>query len=1030
MAKIPLKAIIFSLSIFWMHLQAQPASQHFQASHYGVEQGLSQGSNYFNLRDSRGFLWFSSYEGLNRFDGRQFQRFYPNINDSTAMQGAEVLGMVEDAWGNIWFGTEMCLNKYDRMSGKFSSFGAIGNSSANSYSQTHPFYADSTEVWFANDRDGIMSYDFSTNKMQLVDSTLRYKIDYYFNYRVVSKGKGNFWMSQEKGLVHVNLNENCQNWYFSGHAQNIVGEPSEVFTYFVDNQTVWLGLNTGLVKLDLENGKFQHVPSPYDFSKNIIYSIQVDTADRVWIATADEGVLLHNPKTGQFAKLANLLGEPRRYHQTQAAAMNFEPMENVLWVNTEPDGLDKVSLDVERIQSRRNDPADQTDLNASVVRCFTEDKYGRIWLGVWDGGVNVFDPKTGKFQYHLSQKDDPTTLPDKTVLGICTDSYGRIWAATENGVGCYEETSQGKGRWRRFFNKSNQQLTVNANLCASVCPLTGNQIAVGTAAGLFLLNVDSGVFTPVNALSKVPRLVRNLFYDSKRERLFASMHLNGIGVLERKGDVWHLLTSGLSGMDTNGFYIEENNSDTAWIGTINGLACYDLNTQKYRMYTVADGLPSNCIYGILPDDLDRLWVSTNRGLSCFDPKKNSFENYGPNDGCQGFEYNINAFYRASWGEMYFGGVHGFDHFNPDKVMLRHRDFPLYLTDFTVNNKPFPLDTVVGEAFKIKLKHFENNFSISFTALDWQNEGLVTYRYHLAPFHNDWVVVSDGSAVARFVNVPPGDYRFTVEAAGRTGVWSQQNASIRLAIVPAFWQTGWFKALVTLAVAALLYFLFNFFVKTRYRLRLAALEQAQEKERLRTLIAQDIHDEVGSSLTKISLAAQVASRLPNLSEAELKARMEALGADARHAAGHLREIVFAINPDYDNFEEMQAYFREVSREFWADGTVTLHLDFEKSKTNPTVPPDVKRQLLLIFKEAQNNIAKHAKASQTWLTFKLVNEKSYLLQVRDDGTGFDTADGNGFTHGLSGMEKRAESIQAKLSIESSPLNGTTIKLEGYI
>jgi signal transduction histidine kinase/ligand-binding sensor domain-containing protein len=1029
MANIPLKAIVFFLSIFSLYLQAQPTPQHFRATHYGVEQGLSQGSNYFMLRDSRNFYWFSSYEGLDRFDGRHFQRFYNNANDSTAMRGAEVLGMVEDAGGNIWLGTEHCLNRYDRMSGKFSSYFLKDEKGENTYSQTHPFFADSTEVWFANELDGIVRYDFKSGEKTVMDTTLRYKMDYYFNFRAQCLGKGDFWINQQKGLVHYNQEKGTKDWYFSEHPDNITGLPSEIFAYYVVGEYAWVGLQQGLFKLDICAGEAKEVDAPFDLSKNIIYCIREDKAGRVWLGTADDGVLIFDTENEDFYRLADMLGQPQRYAATQAAAMQYDSTDNLLWVNTEPNGLDKITLEASAIRSYHFDPTDHAGLNAPVVRCFTEDKKGRIWIGVWDGGINVFDPKTGQFDHHIHTPNDPNTLPNKSVLGICHDQNSVIWAATENGVASFDTKAGGKRKWRRYYNHAAPSDMVNSNLCQSICSLPNGKMAVGTNNGLFLLDPTSGLFTPMSPGLPDMKMVRNLLYDAERKQLYATAHSDGFWVFKLENGKWSKTHELLKGLYTNCFHLVPG-TDTLWGGTTQGLLRYHLNDLPPKLYTVEDGLPSNTIYGILRDEQGRLWLSTNRGISCFDPRLNSFENYSPNDGCQGFEYNINAFYRASWGELYFGGTNGFDRFYPDKIQRNHPHFPVYLTEFEVNNRDFPLDTVIGEATEIRLHHFENTFSIRFASLNWHFEDEPAYRFRLPPFQTDWVVITAGDDVARFVNVPPGTYRFEVEAASRPGLWKVPTTTVNIVIVPAFWQTLWFKVLMVLAAIGLVAGLVSFYQKTRYHLQIAEAEKSIEKERLRTRIAQDIHDDVGASLTKISLAAQVASRLPNLNEDELKVRMEKLGIDARYAADHLREIVFAINPDYDNFEEMQAYFREVSREFWAEGTVTLHFDFEKSKTNSTVPPDVKRQLLLIFKEAQNNIAKHAKASQAWLSFKLVDEKNYLLLVRDDGIGFDTAAGNGFTHGLSGIKKRAESIHAELSIESSPQNGTTLKVEGQI
>ncbi len=187
--------------------------------------------------------------------------------------------------------------------------------------------------------------------------------------------------------------------------------------------------------------------------------------------------------------------------------------------------------------------------------------------------------------------------------------------------------------------------------------------------------------------------------------------------------------------------------------------------------------------------------------------------------------------------------------------------------------------------------------------------------------------------------------------------------------------------------------------------------------------------MGGRLTKISLAAQVAARLSDLDAAELHRQQAQLGADARVAAAGLREIIFAINPDYDRSSEMQAYFRETAREFWRGTDVAVHFDFSESPVpDLAVPPDIKRQLLLLFKEALNNAAKHSEATEVTVTFQISSDRHFVLQVRDNGNGFDPAHINNHSQGLSGMRKRAEQIGAVLQITSIPGEGTTVRVEG--
>ena len=202
-----------TLLLIWSSpVWTQKVTTDFQITHYGVEHGLSQGSIYFMHKDTRGFMWFGAYEGLNRFDGHQFQRFYPNDNDSTAMRGSTVLGISEDALGNLWVGTEECLNRYDRRTGKFSSVYFKDSNGKNTFSQTHPFYADSTSVWYVNASEGILRYNFLTGQKIVLDSTMRYKIDYFFNFKVVFKGQDNLWISQPKGPQRAHLGSH-RKWF-------------------------------------------------------------------------------------------------------------------------------------------------------------------------------------------------------------------------------------------------------------------------------------------------------------------------------------------------------------------------------------------------------------------------------------------------------------------------------------------------------------------------------------------------------------------------------------------------------------------------------------------------------------------------------------------------------------------------------------------------------------------------------------------------------------------------------------------------
>ncbi|MCK6695347.1 MAG: histidine kinase, partial [Thermoanaerobaculia bacterium] len=283
--------------------------------------------------------------------------------------------------------------------------------------------------------------------------------------------------------------------------------------------------------------------------------------------------------------------------------------------------------------------------------------------------------------------------------------------------------------------------------------------------------------------------------------------------------------------------------------------------------------------------------------------------------------------------------------------------------------------------------------------------------------------------AAFVNLPAGQYTFRVRPED-AGAGDAFDAVLRVRVTDHFWQRAWFRALVLVLLSAFTVFAYNRWTNQRMRLRLADLERERALEDLRVDIAQDIHDEVGSALTKIALSAQFAAMVPDQQEQDFREKLRRIGTEARNVALQLGEIVFAINPRYDRFAEVQAYFREKGREFLEEAQLSSRFDLPPAPGNPAVPPPVKRQLYMLYRECLNNIVKHAEARSVSIVFRLENRRDYLLEIRDDGKGFDPENTRQFGSGLKGMQMRAEKIGAVLEMETGPGNGTTVRVRGRL
>lgn len=457
-----------------------------------------------------------------------------------------------------------------------------------------------------------------------------------------------------------------------------------------------------------------------------------------------------------------------------------------------------------------------------------------------------------------------------------------------------------------------------------------------------------------------------------------------------------------------------------WLGTEGyGVFYFHPKDMRFQQVNTANGLPNDYVQSLALDGAGQIWVGSAAGLCRLDPEtgvcRQFFKSHGlPNERIREISTVPGDSHRIFIGTdngYRFARVDSFPDPTDEKIMINA---------FKINGNAYHLE----DGKKLSLQAEENNLEIDFSHVNLLDGHLDRYEYRFANQPGSQWASLGNESLLRLMGLGPGDYDVHIRVCTNGGHCFEQRL-LQFRIGQRFTKTPLFFTLIGLLFAAPLFIYGRF----RFRLRLAALEQDRERERLRNRIAQDIHDEVGGRLTKISLAAQVAARLPDLDAAELHRRLAQLGADARVAAAGLREIIFAINPDYDRSSEMQAYFRETAREFWRGTDVAVHFDFSESPVpDLAVPPDIKRQLLLLFKEALNNAAKHSEATEVTVTFQISSDRHFVLQVRDNGNGFDPAHINNHSQGLSGMRKRAEQIGAVLQITSIPGEGTTVRVEG--
>jgi len=402
-------------------------------------------------------------------------------------------------------------------------------------------------------------------------------------------------------------------------------------------------------------------------------------------------------------------------------------------------------------------------LSQCTVQCIFQDSKGFLWFGTSDG-LNKYDGN--KFTVYSPVPGAPGSLSYKIARTICEDQSGMLWVGTWGGG--LNKFDRIKKKFTCYQYQRNNPSSLSHNIVHSIYEDRSGILWIGTLSGLNKFHRQKEIFT------------RYIIEPNNPERF-------------RHNYVMVIL---------------EDHLDELWIGTGgNGLLEFDREKETFTCYTMKDGLPNNMIYGILPDDQGNLWLSTNKGISRFNPSNRTFKNYELRDGIQGYEFNQGAYHKNRNGEMFFGGVKGFNVFHPDKIHENQYIPPIVITDFKIANKPIlntessPLEKHISETKEIVLSYKDNIFSFEFAALDYINPAKNQYMYMMEGFNDQWIPLGTKHDIT-FTNLDPGEYTLRVKGSNNDGIWNNEGTSIKIIIKPPVWRTWWFRGLLVLIISAL------------------------------------------------------------------------------------------------------------------------------------------------------------------------------------------------------------------------------------
>lgn len=966
----------------WLSLDATTAQ--YMSKMWRMEDGLPDNRVQALAQTPDGYLWVGTHGGLVKFDGARFVPF-----DLTTVFGVKALSITclcAASDGTLWIGSEA------------DGVAALSGGRAVRYMARTGLAGDSARMIFeARDRSIWIGTGAGLSHYQ-AGKIVNYTETAGLRSRHVRSGLedsfGAIWIATDNGLNRIN-----DHGVVSYCTTN--GLPDNVLTGMWQDVPgrLWIGSEHGLIFY--RGGQFHAYDQGSGLSDRMVGVVHSDSQGNIWAGNNDG---LNVFKEGRFTEELDQEG-----HSFGKINALFNDREGNLWAGSQ-DGLVRLTPKRLLVYGR------QRELTHGNITCVTEDTLGSLWVGTWGGGLNQLKDET------VTAYNPASEFPLDLISALACSRDGSLWAGGPNGAG-WVRLQQGEVVGRSGSNDfSNASIKV---LCEDK---TGN-LWIGLNRGVMCWNGET-YLTNDATVRLTEKSVQAICETADGAVWFGAE--NGLTKWKAGQAVEFSQKDGLSDNHVTALY--EDDDRALWVGTQNGgLNC--LRKGHWTHYSSADGLFSDEILEIVEDDFGWLWMSCSKGVfrarkaDLFDFDQHKADAvasiaYGHDDGMA--SVLCGAGKPGGWktrdGEIWFPTGDGLVAFDPRSMKVNRTPPPVYIEELLADKHPI-ICPREADAPAVRVPPGRGDLEFNYTAPSFRKPERISFRYKLEGIDREWVDAGS-RRVAYYNNLAPGKYRFRVMACNSDGVWNTDGAAVSILLAPHLWQTWWFRLLAVSAVTGIVAGTARQVTRNRMQRKMELLEQrhAIEKERLR--IAQDIHDDLGGSLTQIALLGELA--IGSLTNPGQAARHLAKITDsARLNVRALDEIVWAVHPGNDTLNSLVLYLWQFAEEFFGPTNVRCRVEAPASIPNQPLSADLRHGIFLIVKEAFNNTIKHAAASEVRLRFSLVNS-NFCITIEDNGRGFDAPAVNGSGNGLVNMERRMAEFGGAVSVSTAPGKGTRLEL----
>ncbi|KAA8484951.1 ligand-binding sensor domain-containing protein [Arcticibacter tournemirensis] len=793
----------------------------------GFDEGLSQSTVRHVFQDSKGFLWFGTRDGLNKYDGYKFVVYKKDLENGNSLSSNDIKAITEDRDGKLWIATwEGGVNVFDPKSGNFRHFrkrksGAGGISS--DFVECISIDGDNN-VWMGNDSEGLDLYDRREQRFTHFASS-KHDVHSLSSNNITSiyeDSQGTIWVGTTNGLnLYTKKNRRFKRFMHEpGNALSLSNNKIK-FVFEDRKKNLWIGTYGGGLNLfDRQTQTFRRIAlGPRTSDYNVLLAIAEDNNGNLWIGTENKGLVVFNPSRNSCIYFPNNDNDNTSISSRTINSV-IKDIKGNIWIGTLNGGVNFVSTDAGKFSHYRHQEGTNS-LSNNIVDCIYEDSKGYLWIGTDGGGVDRFDRRNRRFTNYRHIPNNANSIAGDYIPSVSEDARHSMWIGTwGEGMTVFDPV---KNRYKHYRHNPSQAGSLSNNYVFYIYKDSRNQMWVGTyGGGLNRYDFSKDAFIHYqndlrSRFSLSNNYILTISEDSKGNLLIGTDG-GGLNIMNPATGRFKVYkhVDGVNSLSNNSVNsIWEDKKGFIWLGTNYGLNRLNPATGAVKSYFTKDGLSNDIVTALQGDSHGRLWISTADGFSRLNMENGAFKTFTIADGLQGNEFKAARCFSGN-GLMYFGGTRGFNEFNPANIKEYPYDPPLLFTGFQVFNKDVPIGEKgangvsvsenINTVKQIVLSYKQSVVTFEFASLNYADKQKKQYAYKLGGFDKQWHYIGTKNNIT-YTNLDPGEYLLEIKTLTSDGKWSDRKASLRLVITPPFWKTWWFRSLFVLGVGAIVLLVF-------------------------------------------------------------------------------------------------------------------------------------------------------------------------------------------------------------------------------